>query len=112
MAEKELNNREDVMYKIAEEARGFEKEIIHGYFGLSYANYLVMPRSVLQSMPDAWQEEFVKLLDQIPETIDEVIEPAGGYTVHARDEEGRFVEDPLSNYERGGRRLKIKPKIS
>lgn len=87
------------------------QEAIHEYFGLSYANYLVMPRGVLQSMPDEWQEKFVELLNQIPETIDEVIEPAGGYTVHAKNEQGRFIEDPLSNYERGRRRLKIKPEI-
>lgn len=87
-----------------------ENEPIHEYFSLTYANYLVIPRLVLQSMPDDWQEKFVELLDQIPETIDEVIEPAGGYDVHARDEEGRFIEDPLSNYERGRRRLKLKPK--
>lgn len=86
------------------------KEAIHEYFGLSYANYLVLPRVVLQSMPDAWQEEFVRLLEQIPETIDEDTEPAGGYDVHAKDEAGRFVEDPLSNYERGRRRLKIRKK--
>ena len=36
---------------------------IHWYFGLSYANYLVLPRSVLQSMPIKWQEDFVKLLE-------------------------------------------------
>lgn len=87
-----------------------DKEIIQEFFGLSYANYLVIPRVVLQSMPDWWQEQFLELLDQIPETIDELTEPAGGYTVHAKDEEGRFVEDPFSNYERGRRRLKLKPK--
>lgn len=94
------------------EDSAMDKEVIHEYFGLSYANYLVIPRVVLQSMPNWWQEQFVGLLDQIPETIDEVIEPEGGYDVQARDGEGRFVEDPLSNYERGGRRLKLKTKKS
>ena len=89
-----------------------DKEIVHAHFGLSYANYLVIPRSVLQSMPNWWQEQFVELLDQVPEIIDEVIEPEGGYDVHARDSEGRFIEDPLSNYERGRRRLKLKTKKS
>lgn len=37
---------------------------IHEWFGLSYANFLVMPRSLLQSMPDEWQEEFAEMLGQ------------------------------------------------
>lgn len=85
-----------------------EDEPIHGYFGLSYANYLVMPRSVLQSMPIDWQEKFVELLNSIPETIDEDFEPVGGYFVQARDDDGSYAEDLYSNYERGRRRLKTK----
>ena len=80
-------------------------EAIHGYFGLSYANYLVMPRVVLQSMPDEWQEKFVVLLNQIPEIVGTEFEPADGYTVLALDEKGRVVKDPYSNYERGRKRL-------
>lgn len=37
---------------------------IHGYMGLSYANYLVLHRTVLQSMPEAWQQAFVALLEE------------------------------------------------
>ncbi|WP_166345044.1 hypothetical protein [Phytoactinopolyspora limicola] len=37
---------------------------IHEYFDLSYANYLVLPRTLLQSMPDTWQHAFVTLLEQ------------------------------------------------
>ncbi|WP_030186594.1 hypothetical protein, partial [Streptomyces capuensis] len=40
-------------------------DAIHKHFGLSYANYLVLPRTLLQSMPDAWQNAFVKLLDEM-----------------------------------------------
>ena len=82
-----------------------EKEYIHGYFGLSYANYLVLPRSVLQSMPDKWQKQFVKLLNQIPELFGSGFEPGGGYDVRAKDSNGRFFADPYSNYERGRRRI-------
>lgn len=84
-----------------------EQEHIHEYFNLTYANYLVLPRSVLQSMPESWQEKFVCLLERIPRVIAEDFEPEGGYTVQARDSEGRFITDPYSNYERGGRRLEI-----
>lgn len=82
-----------------------EKEYIHEYFGLSYANYLVLPRVVLQSMSDDWQEHFVGLLNQIPELFGTKFEPEGGYDVRAKDSEGRFITDPYSNYERGRRRL-------
>lgn len=85
-----------------------ENEPIHNFFGLSYSNYLVLPRSVLQSMPIKWQEDFVKLIEQIPETIDEDFEPEGGYTVLTLDKNKKFISNPYSNYERGRKRLKIK----
>lgn len=37
---------------------------IHTAFGLSYSNYLVLPRTLLQSMPAEWQHQFTALLDQ------------------------------------------------
>ena len=83
-------------------------EAIHGWFSLSYANYLVFPRSVLQSMPDEWQERFVALLEQVPPRLGTDWEPSGGYDVHAKNESGKYVSDPYSNYERGRRRLPVK----
>lgn len=85
------------------------EEPIHEYFGLSYANYLVLPRSVLQSMPEDWQEKFVSLLKQIPEVIAEDFEPEGGYDVRAKDASFCFVTDSYSNYERGRRQLETIP---
>lgn len=85
-----------------------EQEPIHEFFNLTYANYLVLPRSVLQSMSIDWQEKFVNLLERIPEVICEDFEPDGGYAVRARDSEGHFILDQYSNYERGRRRLAIK----
>lgn len=38
---------------------------VHSMFGLSYANYFVMPRTVLQSMPLDWQERFVAVIDEL-----------------------------------------------
>jgi len=80
---------------------------IHEYFGLTYANYLTLPRSVLQSMPLKWQQQFVLLLEQIPKVIVEDFEPKGGYVVQVRGEQGRFRKDGYSNYERGRRRLSV-----
>lgn len=44
---------------VAEALRAAERATngpIHGFFGLSYSNYLVLPRTLMQSMPVAWQE--------------------------------------------------------
>jgi len=38
---------------------------IHTSFGLSYANYLVLPRTLLQSMPEEWQHRFVSMVDEL-----------------------------------------------
>lgn len=84
------------------------KEAIQEYFGLSYANYLVLPRAVLQSMPADWQARLVALLEEIGGTIAEEWQPAGGYRVLALDEGGKFTADPYSDYERGRRRLATK----
>ncbi|MEU3565757.1 hypothetical protein [Kitasatospora sp. NPDC006786] len=37
-------------------------EPVHEWFGLSYAAYLVLPRTLLQSMPAAWQQRLVACL--------------------------------------------------
>jgi hypothetical protein len=78
-----------------------DKKTIHDWFNLTYASYLVVPRSVLQSMPKEWQCKFISLLDEMNETIewDEV----GNYTVQMRNDEGKFIEDPYRDYQRGRR---------
>ena len=84
-------------------------DAIHNYFELTYAEYLTIPRSVLQSMPDEWQRKFVELLEVLDETID--WRPGiGRYWVHLRNNDGRIVADPLRDYQRGRRRIKYKEK--
>lgn len=51
-------------------------EAIHDWFGLTYANYLVLPRAVLQSMPSEWQERFVLCLRQLGDATRELEFPA------------------------------------
>jgi hypothetical protein len=46
-----------------------EHDAIHKHFGLSYANYLVLPRTLLQSMPQEWQAKFVALLKTLEEAF-------------------------------------------
>jgi hypothetical protein len=47
-------------------------DAIHRYFGLSYANYLVVHRTLLQSMPDDWQDRFVDMLTDLATTFEHV----------------------------------------
>ncbi|SDK47578.1 hypothetical protein [Sediminibacillus albus] len=97
------------------------QEDIHSYFGLSYATHLVIPRSVLQSMPEKWQYNFVKLLNELDDTNWRDLLPEGMYKVEYRDygyesneetEREEFtwkdeVIDPLLNYDRGRRNIFI-----
>lgn len=76
---------------------GFEP--IHRYFGLSYASYLVVPRSLLQSMPDAWQARLVRCLEELFDVYDN----HAHYVVQTKDERGKFTKDNLADYDRGRR---------
>jgi len=84
-----------------------QPEPVHGWFELSYAQYLTIPRSVLQSMPDEWQARFVACLEQLDEAIRWRPE-TGRYWVRLKDGDGRFVRDPLMDYERGRRRIALR----
>ena len=69
---------------------------MHGYFGLSYSNYLVLHRSLIQEMPIEWQERMVSLLDDYWTTWKP--EADQSFEVHVRGDAGRFTADPLSDY--------------
>jgi len=93
-------------------------EAVHWWFELSYAQYLTIPRSALQSMPAEWQRRFVDCLCQLDNTID-WRPKSGTYCVELRELEdvldpddpdfpqrwGKTLEDPLQDYERGSRVL-------
>ena len=85
-----------------------DQEPIHGWFELSYSSYLVLPRSILQSMPVRWQRRFVHLLHDLRAALGEDTAKAPSqYDVRVRDERGRFVRDPYSDYNRGRRRVDL-----
>jgi hypothetical protein len=71
---------------------------VHTMFGLTYANYLVLRRSVLQAMPTQWQRLFVELIQQINETLDLPDDMRDSFVVQLRDEQGRFTDDPYAPY--------------
>lgn len=69
--------------------------------------FMTIPRSVLQSMPGEWQSKFVGLLRELDRTIDWRPEE-GQYWVQLKDDRGRYVDDPLMDYERGRRRVPLR----
>ncbi|MEU3851763.1 hypothetical protein [Streptomyces sp. NPDC029554] len=50
---------------------------IHGWFSLSYSNYLVLHRTLLQSMPIEWQERMVACLEELREAYRHIEQPEG-----------------------------------
>lgn len=72
---------------------------VHLWFSLSYSSYLVVNRSLLQSMPMEWQHRFTALMDELGAQFANLEEPT--YTVYVRGEDGRFVRDPIPHYNRG-----------
>lgn len=70
---------------------------IHRWFELSYAQYLTVPRSVLRSMPDEWQDRFVTCLEELDETID-WRPKSGRYWVQLKDGKGHYTSDPFMQY--------------
>lgn len=83
--------------ELAEPSPDFCREDIHAWFGLSYASYLTLPRSILQEMPAEWQHAFARLLDELSDQYTAPLD-GGHYTVQTRDDNGRFVADPLRQY--------------
>jgi hypothetical protein len=63
---------------------------VHTWFGLSYSNYAVLPRTLLQSMPDEWQARFVELMDEFADAFAHVPQ-ADGYQITAGI--WQYVED-------------------
>lgn len=89
---------------------------IHEFFELSYAQYLAIPRTFLQSMPLDWQEQFVECLRELDNAFD--WRPPDGtqyrvtlhmvYPEHADEPMGYWgpeIDDPFADYERGRRRI-------
>lgn len=73
------------------------KRDIHEFFGLTYANYIAIPRSILQSMPEKWQHKFVELLEELDETFEWRRE---GCEINFRLPSGRYAIDALADYQR------------
>lgn len=74
---------------------------VHEWFELSYAQYLTVPRSILQSMPVEWQERFAACLRELDGTLD--WRPREGrYWVQLKGDDGRYMSDPFNAYRHVG----------
>lgn len=85
---------------------------IHMFFGLSYANMLVLPRSILQSMPLEWQYKFTALILELNQTFEGSpdYEPPAGYRVQPTDASGKMIPwsaCKVPHYNRG--RTRVRP---
>jgi hypothetical protein len=58
---------------------------VHLYFGLSYNNYQVVPRSLAQSMPVEWQQRFVVCMQELRDAFSHIEHP-NAYEVQAAEE--------------------------
>ncbi|MER7068886.1 hypothetical protein ABT357_24975 [Streptomyces albidoflavus] len=58
---------------------------IHEWFSLTYCNYQVLPRTLMQSMPIEWQERMVACLNEMQDAFQHVPQ-AEVYDVHAATE--------------------------
>lgn len=61
---------------------GADDEPVHAWFELSYANYQVLSRTLMQSMPAEWQRRMVACLEELRGAFEHV-EQAPGYEVRA-----------------------------
>lgn len=93
---------------------------LHLWWGLSYAQYLTIPRTVMQSMPDEWQGKMAAMLRELDEAIDWRPDNACYFVTlnrleyddeQDRREKGAEIEDPLADYERGRRRLLLREPV-
>lgn len=73
---------------------------IHTWFELSYAQFLTVPRLVMESMPQEWQWKMAALLTEMDNTFDWRPEN-GRYWVKLKDYRGRFCDAPLNDYRHG-----------
>lgn len=62
-----------------------DPEPVHGWFGLSYSQYQVLNRTLMQSMPLDWQRRMVACLRELEEAYDHIEQP-DCYIVEPADE--------------------------
>lgn len=71
------------------------------WFGLSYSSFLVLPRVLMEDMPDEWQERMADLLNEYDDTFDQSKVGVEGCRVQATCD-NKLVKMPseILNYRR------------
>ncbi len=70
------------------------------WFELTYAQFLTVPRLVMNSMPYEWRKKMTDLLSELDNTFD-WRPKEGRYWVRLRNDKGQFSESPLWDYRHG-----------
>jgi hypothetical protein len=70
---------------------------VHNWFELTYAQYLTIPRSILEAMPVEWQQRMVACLEELDATFD-WRPKEGRYWVQLKNGQGKYWHDPLMQY--------------
>lgn len=74
---------------------------IEEWFGLGHAQFLTLPRLVMQSMPLDWQQKMVALLVQVDSTFDWRPKDGSRYWVSMKDQFGQFCKLEYGDYRHG-----------
>lgn len=82
-------------------------EPVHEWFELTYSSYLVLQRSIMQSMPVQWQTKMVALLEEAREACEGLKDLPSSFQVRAK-KDGKYVEDPYRDYQRGRRTVRLR----
>ena len=75
-------------------------DAINAWGGLYRTQYLVLSRTMLEAMPDEWQERFVGMMEEVTDQFDVNADgfPHFDYQVRAIDSNGRYIQDPWGQY--------------
>ena len=73
---------------------------LHVWFELSYAQFLTLPRLVIEHMPLKWQLTMKELLEELDSAFD-WRPKEGRYWVKLKDNKGRYCHAPLADYRHG-----------
>ena len=78
-----------------------ECEELEFWWGLGKAQYLTIPRSIIQEMPKEWQKKFAELLFELDDAMN--WRPDGRYFVKLMNDDGteELGKDPLAEYRHG-----------
>lgn len=66
---------------------------IHGWFSLTYTNYAVLHRTLMQSMPIEWQQRMVDCLEELRSAFAHVEQPEGFTVTAATEHEVTDLDD-------------------